>query len=156
RGALVEAETNLRDAVWLSDAASQDVGRPIVAGHLADTLMEQGNVDKAAAVLEWAAMPEPLPRVGYWFWFLESKARLLIHQGQMKKGLETMLAAGSQFAAHGGQNPAVVAWRSGAALALFSLDRTDEAQALAAEELALAHRWGAPKALGRALWVSGL
>jgi hypothetical protein len=51
---------------------------------------------------------------------------------------------------------AVVAWRSGAALALFSLDQPEEARALAAEDLALARRWGAPKALGRALWVSGL
>jgi DNA-binding CsgD family transcriptional regulator len=156
RGALAEAEANLRDAMWAGDTASQDVGRPIVAAHLAHALMEQDNVDGAVAVLERVAMPEPLPRVGYWFWFLESKARLLMLQGRMREGLETMLAAGRRFEAHGGQNPAVVAWRSGAALALFSLDRPDEARALAAEELALARRWGAPKALGRALWVSGL
>lgn len=156
RGALAEAETNLRDAMWAEDTAMHGVGLPIIAAHLADVLMEQGAVDEAEAALARVATPEPLPRVGYWFWFLESKARLLMLQGRMREGLETMLAAGRRFAAHGGQNPAVVAWRSGAALALFSLGRPDEARALAAEELVLARRWGAPKALGRALWVSGL
>lgn len=156
RGALAEAEENLRDAMWAGNTTSQVVGLPIIAAYLADVLMEQGDVDEAAATLGRVAMSEPLPRVGYWFWFLESKARLLMLQGRMSEGLDTMLAAGRRFAAHGGHNPAVVAWRSGAALALFSLDRSDEARVLAAEELVLARRWGAPKALGRALWASGL
>jgi DNA-binding CsgD family transcriptional regulator len=77
-------------------------------------------------------------------------------QGHMEEGLETMLACGRRFAAQGGQNPAFVAWRSGAALALFSLDRPEEARELAAEELTLARRWGAPRALGRALRIAGL
>ncbi len=32
-------------------------------------------------------------RPGYWYWILESKARLM-YQGKMKEGLETMLVSG--------------------------------------------------------------
>jgi DNA-binding CsgD family transcriptional regulator len=52
-------------------------------------------------------------------------------------------------------NPAVSPWRSLKAEALARLGRRDQAAALAAEELELARRWGAPGALGRALRVAG-
>jgi DNA-binding CsgD family transcriptional regulator len=156
RGALAEAEADIRDSMWAVDISSQNLGRPFVGAYLANVLMEQGRLDEAAAALDWAGMSDPLPSSGFWYWVLDSRARLLMLQGQVKEGLETMLACGRRFAAHGGQNPAFVAWRSGAALALFSLDRPEEARILAAEELTLARRWGAPRALGRALRVAGL
>lgn len=120
RGALTEAEQDLRDALWAITTTSQRVGLPVVAAHLADVLMEQGKLAEAEAVIDKAIKPEP------------------------------------RFAAHGGQNPAVVAWRSGAALALHRLGRCSEARKLAAEEVALARRWGAPTALGRALRIAGV
>jgi DNA-binding CsgD family transcriptional regulator len=49
-----------------------------------------------------------------------------------------------------------VPWRSWAAEGLRRLDRNEEARALAAEELALARRWGDPRAIGAALRVLGL
>jgi DNA-binding CsgD family transcriptional regulator len=49
-----------------------------------------------------------------------------------------------------------VRWRSWAAEGLRLLDRNDEARVLAAEELALARRWGDPHAIGAALRVLGL
>ncbi|MGH8904078.1 MAG: hypothetical protein ACRDYA_20960 [Egibacteraceae bacterium] len=156
RGFLTEAEANLRDAMWVVPMAGHNIGQPIVAAHLADTLMEQGRLDEAAAVLDWAGISQPLPCVGYWYWFLESRARLLMLQGRIKEGLETMLACGQRFTAHGGQNPAVIAWRSGAALAFLALSHHKDAHTLAAEELTLARQWGAPRALGRALRVAGL
>ncbi|MGH4026902.1 MAG: helix-turn-helix transcriptional regulator [Pseudonocardiaceae bacterium] len=156
KGALAEAEDNLRAAMWSARTASHNIGKPVIAAHLAEVLMEQGHLDEAEQVLTEAVTAEPMTCPGYWYWFLESRARLLMLQERTTEALETMLAAGRRFEAHGGQNPAVVAWRSGAATALFRLGRPDEAQALAAEELVLARRWGAPRALGRALWVSGL
>ncbi|MEA2155962.1 MAG: hypothetical protein QOE11_2102 [Solirubrobacteraceae bacterium] len=49
-------------------------------------------------------------------------------------------------------NPACfAAWRSATALALASLGRTDDAEALAREELELARRFGAPRAISTAL-----
>lgn len=58
--------------------------------------------------------------------------------------------------AHTWTNPGFLPWRSGAAAALLTLGRIQQARAMAAEELALARRWGAPRALARALTVSGL
>ncbi|HXT44714.1 MAG TPA: BTAD domain-containing putative transcriptional regulator [Pseudonocardiaceae bacterium] len=156
RGALAEAEANLRDALWAVTTTSQRVGTPVIAAYLADTLMEQGSLDEAEAVLDRATPPEPLPRAGYWAWLLASRARLLALQGRIPEALQTWLACGRRFTAHGGRNPAVLAWRSGAALAMYRLGRRDEAQQLAAEEIALARRWGAPTALGHALRVAGL
>jgi DNA-binding NarL/FixJ family response regulator len=66
------------------------------------------------------------------------------------------LAVGRLFEAVGGQNPALVAWRSQAALALLRLGDGNEARRLATEELALARAWGAPRALGAALRTMGL
>src|SRR5206468_6249500 len=54
------------------------------------------------------------------------------------------------------ENPAFRAWRSHAALALHALGRDDEGCELAAAELALARRWGAPRPIGVALRVLGL
>jgi tetratricopeptide (TPR) repeat protein len=155
-GALAEAEANLRDALWAVTTTSQRVGTPVIAAYLADTLMEQGNLEEAEAVLDRASTPEPLPRAGYWAWLLGSRARLLALQGRVPEALQTWLACGRRFAAHGGRNPAVLAWRSGAALAMHRLGRSDEARQLASEEVTLARRWGAPTALGRALRVAGL
>src|SRR5262249_53213956 len=47
-------------------------------------------------------------------------------------------------------------WRSWPAEGLRLLDRNDPARALAAEELALARRWGDPQTIGAALRALGL
>jgi DNA-binding NarL/FixJ family response regulator len=56
----------------------------------------------------------------------------------------------------GGRNPAFMAWRSQAALALLAGGEREEAGRLAGEELELARAWGAPRALGAALRAAGL
>ena len=52
--------------------------------------------------------------------------------------------------------PADWPWRTDAASALLALGRAEEARALAAEELELARRWGAPRPIGFALRTLGL
>jgi DNA-binding CsgD family transcriptional regulator len=56
----------------------------------------------------------------------------------------------------GGENPAVIPWRSAAALSLAELDRHAEARALAADELERAQSFGAPRAIGIALRAQAL
>ena len=51
----------------------------------------------------------------------------------------------------GGENPAVVPWRSAAALSLAQLGRDEEARTLAADEVRRAESFGAPRAIGIAL-----
>jgi DNA-binding CsgD family transcriptional regulator len=157
RGFLTEAEADLCDATRAAETTGADTIRPIIGGFLADALIEQGRLAEAEAALRWVRIPDPLPRTGYLIWVLESRAHLMMLQGRAEECLETLLACGRRLAADDQHhNPAFLAWRSGAALALLDLGRCEEAQALAAEELALACRWGAPRALGRALRVAGL
>ena len=58
--------------------------------------------------------------------------------------------------AFGGENPAMLAWRSAAALSLAELGRHDEARALAADEVRRARSFGAPRAIGIALRAHAL
>ena len=67
-----------------------------------------------------------------------------------------MLDQGRRFEEVGSRNPAFIAWRSPAALALQQLGDNDQARRLVAEELELARTWGAPRALGAALRAAGL
>jgi DNA-binding CsgD family transcriptional regulator len=156
RGALAEAEADARDAVRAIMTSRVDIARPLAASFLMDALMEQGRLEEAAVALEWAGMPKPTPPTGHWYQVLDSHAHLLLRQGRTKEGLDAMLACGRCYDVYGRKNPAIVAWRSGAAQALLALDRREEARVLAAEELTLARRWGAPRALGHALWIAGL
>jgi DNA-binding CsgD family transcriptional regulator len=156
RGQLTEAEADGREAVQLITAARMDAGRPMIGSYLALTLMELGRLDEAAATLDWVGMPALPPPTGDWFWIMYAHARLLLLRGDREEGLAAMLGAGRRFSAHGGRNPAMIPWRSEAALALWELGREDEARELAGAELKRAHRWGAPRGLGRALRTAGL
>src|SRR4029453_18431428 len=74
----------------------------------------------------------------------------------LRGGLGEMPQAGPLFEEVGSRNPAFIAWRSPAALALLQLGRRDEAGPLADEEVELARTWGAPRGLGAALRAAGL
>ena len=56
----------------------------------------------------------------------------------------------------GGENPAMLAWRSAAALSLAELGRNDEARTLAADEMRRAQAFGAARAIGIALRAHAL
>jgi DNA-binding CsgD family transcriptional regulator len=148
QGALAEAETDAREALHLADRWGVDVGVPYPAAYLVDALCEQGRLDDAALAITDLALDGELPDDGHHHWLAESRARLRILGGDTRGGLLEMLDAGRRFDALGGRNPAWMAWRSSAALALGAGPRARE---LAEEEVELARRWGAPRAVGRAL-----
>ncbi len=157
RGDLGEAEAEAREALAASEAWGASAR---FSGHsaafLADALMEQGKLDDAAAVLARAGYGEALPDSARLLYLRDSSARLRILRGDLAGGLEEMLDAGRRFESVGSRNPAFIAWRSPAALALLQLGEQDEARRLAGEELELARTWGAPRALGAALRAAGL
>jgi DNA-binding CsgD family transcriptional regulator len=157
RGDLGEAEAEAGEAL----AAGESWGVSArFAGHaaafLADALMEQGKLDDAAAAVARAGVGEALPDSARLLYLRDSSARLRILRGDLAGGLDDMLNAGRRFESVGSRNPAFIAWRSPAALALLQLGQQDEARRLAAEELELARTWGAPRALGAALRAAGL
>jgi DNA-binding CsgD family transcriptional regulator len=157
RGDLGEAEADAREALVAGEAWGASAR---FAGHaaafLADALMEQGRLDEAAAALARAGYGETLPDSARLLYLRDSSARLRILRGDLAGGLDDMLEAGRRFESVGSRNPAFIAWRSPAALALLQLGEPDEARRLAAEEVDLARTWGAPRALGAALRVAGL
>jgi DNA-binding CsgD family transcriptional regulator len=65
-------------------------------------------------------------------------------------------SCGSAHATFGGENPAVLPWRSAAALSLAELGRHDEARELADDELRRARSFGAARAIGMALRARAL
>jgi DNA-binding CsgD family transcriptional regulator/tetratricopeptide (TPR) repeat protein len=154
RGDLAEAEADGREArdayeAWGATARFP----PLVAAFLSDALIEQGKLEDVTEALERADMGQAETARAL---LLLSRSCLRTQQGDPPGGLEDALEAGRRFEAVGGRNPAFVAWRSHAALALLELEDRDEARRLAGEDLELARAWGAPRALGGALRVAGL
>ena len=157
RGDLAEAESDASEAMaaaalWGASARAWVLG----SAFLADALMEQGRLEEAAAVLASADRGETLPDSAGSLFTRNSNARLRLLRGDLAGGVHDMLDAGRRLESLGNLNPAFIAWRSPAAIALLQLDRLDEARRLAAEELDLARTWGAPRALGAALRAAGL
>jgi DNA-binding CsgD family transcriptional regulator len=157
RGDLGEAEAEAREAAaagraW--DASARFAGH--AAAFLADALMEQGRLDEAAEVLAQVRRADTLPIGARLLFLRDTSARLRILRGDLSGGLEEILEAGRFYESVGSRNPAFIAWRSTAALALHQLGTRDEALRLAEEELEVARVWGAPRALAAALRVAGL
>jgi DNA-binding CsgD family transcriptional regulator/tetratricopeptide (TPR) repeat protein len=67
-----------------------------------------------------------------------------------------LLAAGERAERWGVRNPMLMAWRSDAALSLSALGDHDRADRLLAEEIGLARKWGADRAVGVALRAAGV
>jgi DNA-binding CsgD family transcriptional regulator len=157
RGDLRAAVADLREAIELSVAHGMRVAWPYNIGYLAHALLEQGEEDEAARVIDRGDFPEQLPPdnvqlVG----FRLNRARVRIETGSPERGVEELLQVGETVRLVPHDNPSSLPWRSWAAEGLRLIDRNDEARALAEEELALARRWGAPHAIGAALRALGL
>jgi DNA-binding CsgD family transcriptional regulator/tetratricopeptide (TPR) repeat protein len=157
RGDLGEAEAEAREALAAGEAWGASAR---FSGHsaafLADALMEQGRIDDAADALVRAGFGEDLPDSARLLYLRDTSARLRILRGDLAGGLAEMLDTGRRFEAVDSRNPAFIAWRSPAALALLQLGEPQDARRLAEEELELARAWGAPRALGAALRTAGL
>ena len=76
--------------------------------------------------------------------------------GNHEAAIEELRGCARNHPAFGGENPAMVPWRSAAALSLAELGRHDEARTLAADELRRAHAFGAARAIGIALRAQAL
>lgn len=124
------------------------------AALLADILLEEGRLDEADTVITEAST-EDARRVWPYGGLLTVRGRLLTARGDDHDALEAFLAAGRHCALWPYRNPAVLAWRSGAALACAATGDGERARELADEEVSLAWSWGAPRALGMALRAAG-
>ena len=152
RGELADAQQELQTALdhlrtWGYGANAQIYGKAF----LGTTLLERGDLAAARALLPDAEEPDEVAD-GVRFW-LNAKLELLVAEGRNEEALRVGEVLRTQY--DHVVLPAVSHRRSLAAEALDRLGRRDEALALAGEELELSRRWGAPRALGRALRVLG-
>jgi len=123
---------------------------------LVSGLLEQHEEDEAEAVLRSVDQQQPAPPPFFAAWRQMAGGRLAAWRGEHAAAIDAYLAAGQHHAALGIVNPAVLPWRSEAALAAHRLGRTDQAQALVDEELAIAERFGGPRPIGVARRAAGL
>jgi DNA-binding CsgD family transcriptional regulator len=151
RGELDEAESELRASLetltlWGLPGQSQ-----WTSAFLAELLVERGTLAEARELLE-ASTPAS---IGSDQSVIIDRAhmRLLLAEGRPDEALAH--AAEYERHARWKRHPRYAPWRSLKAQALDRLGRSDEAIALAAEELAIAREWGSPGTVGRSLRVLG-
>jgi DNA-binding NarL/FixJ family response regulator len=155
RGALVDAEADAR--LSLSNASEPPpFFRALATATLVDVLVDRDALEQAAAELAAADVAElggtAFPK-GQLLW---SRGRLRLAEGRPADALNDLMAAGRHLLALHVTSPAVVPWRSEAALAHLALGEHEPAHALAQEDVGLARAFGAPRALGCALRAAGL
>jgi DNA-binding CsgD family transcriptional regulator len=76
--------------------------------------------------------------------------------GNHEAAIEELKGCARSHPVFGGENPAMLPWRSAAALSLADLGRHDEARSLAADEVSRARSFGAAPAIGIALRAQAL
>jgi DNA-binding CsgD family transcriptional regulator len=156
RGRVADAAADAQVAVEAS-RGGWSIVLPVARCWLALAHIELDDIDAADAAL---AVPDD-----EMWWrgtlmhghFLTVRGRLALGRGQPATALDELLAAGriivDTFAF---DNPSALPWRSEAALAASQLGDVDRGRSLAAEDLAIARRFGAPRAIGASLRAAGL
>jgi DNA-binding CsgD family transcriptional regulator len=152
RGALEDAESDATAALTIYRAGGR-MGVLLATACLAQALTEQGKLSAAEAA---AGAADPADDSYPNLLLLHARGRLRLAQGDAGSALEDLLECGRREQIMGERNPALMDWRSQAALALAKSGRAQEAAALAEEELAIAREFGAPRAIAIALRVSGI
>jgi DNA-binding CsgD family transcriptional regulator len=154
-GRLDEVITYGRAATELLLTRDRGTLLPLAVASLMRALVEQGRLDEA----------EQLTRIRFtdgardsWQWphFLAARARLLLAHGNSKGALADLRDCGHRLTCINQDSPAVIPWRSEAALIHLALGERREAIPLVGEELKLARMAGASRTLGVSLRGGGL
>jgi DNA-binding CsgD family transcriptional regulator/tetratricopeptide (TPR) repeat protein len=151
RGALGEGEADLRGSLDISVEHGFDAGRTWITAHLVEVLVEQGELGAAAEIAEGIRFDDQAATLLASNMLLCARGRARYEQGRPDEALADLTTCG-RYANEGGiTNPAVLPWRSRAALVHLRLGHAETAQRLAFDELAHARAWGAPAAVSVAL-----
>jgi DNA-binding CsgD family transcriptional regulator len=152
RGEIAAAETDARSAVELATTNGLHFILPHSYSFLGEALLELGELDEAAQLLEDAELgpmhgSRPEGR------FLHTRARVSLARGDRDAAIAALRGCEAQEPWF--KNPNALTWRSTLALALPASSR-EEALALVDLELKQARKVGLPRAIGAALRARGL
>jgi DNA-binding CsgD family transcriptional regulator/tetratricopeptide (TPR) repeat protein len=151
RGALGDAEADLRGSLEISLEHGFDVGRIWITAHLVEVLIEQGELGAAVEIAERYSDDNCPASLLAFNTLLCARARARYEQGRPAEALADLTTCARNANAGGITNPAVLPWRSRAAVVHHRLGQTDTARSLAFDELEHARAWGAPHAVSVAL-----
>lgn len=155
RGFAREAEADCRGAL---EAARLDIPAYVLPGTFAiliEALVERSDIDSAEDELSRSGLRDEPPSLFPFTMLLHSRALLRLAQGRAHEALADALLCGERQNALHIPNPALVPWRSTAALAHAALGAAEAARRLVREEVWLTRAFGAPRAAGIALRVAG-
>ena len=152
-GMLREAEADARAALAPLGELPVGVMLMVASAYLGDALLERGETGEAfEAVSGLEVPPEAGGALGH---ILHTRGRVLLALGRPADAVEELLECGRRNDAIGALNPGTIPWRSATADAMLALGDEDSARRLAGEEVALARRYGGPRASGIALLAAG-
>jgi DNA-binding CsgD family transcriptional regulator len=155
-GDLADAEADATDALRLASEHGLAWAQPVAIATLLEVMAEQHRLDEAERLLAERELTEWQQGSARAAVYLHARGRLRLAQARPQEALADFERVRDVVRRYAVDHPASLPWRSDAALALLALDRADEAQALAAEELELARGFGARHPVGTALRVVGL
>ena len=157
-GRLADAESDLRtaldlpSAMWVGSAVP-----PQTPAYLAEIVLDRSGPQQAEAILREARLMDADPLSDYQGnnQVLLARGRVHLARGRAEEAAADLLELGRRCEAWTFWNPAGFPWRSEAAVALRTTDPT-RARELAEEEVTLARKFGAARAIGMALRAAGL
>jgi DNA-binding CsgD family transcriptional regulator len=153
-GNLADGEADARVALE-SGPRPPGIHAAVALAALIETLAERGELQAAEAADQRYRLAERFPTTEQTGWLLAARGRLHLAELRPAAALDDLLAAGELLARLRSPGP-TIPWRSDAALAQLALGARADARTLAADELALANAFGAPRTLGIALRAAGL
>lgn len=118
---------------------------------LVDAWTELSAFQDAGELLERCGLTGDLPDYVVYNYVLHSRGKLRLCLGDAAGALADQLECARRLGKWGATNPAMVPWRSYAALAYRVLGDRQAAIRLSDEEVSHARAWGTPRALGLAL-----
>jgi ATP/maltotriose-dependent transcriptional regulator MalT len=132
------------------------VGFPHGPAFLTAALVEHGELDRAAGVLEDFGLAGELPDITAFWNILEARGRLRAAQGMLRDAADDLLELSQQFDAPGHRRTFYFFPAATAAPVLAQLGDRERALDLITEELETARRWQAPGQIGMDLHALGL
>jgi DNA-binding CsgD family transcriptional regulator len=155
RGDFAEAEADARAALELIDDRRLEIPAALSFAWLVMALVERDKAGDAWEALRERGFDEEIPEQGIFGFLYGARAVLHLAGHEPRRALDDALRAGHLFSTIG-PGPSPSPWRSTAALAAHARGQEEQARELAAEDLELARRFGAPRPLGIALRTAAL